>query len=81
MESGLRDDRRGAGREVGLVCAQQWCIHYLSLTPISGRRTLFLISNTGMLVVFCAWTVTVALYHDGHIVAAGKATVPLIFIL
>lgn len=46
-----------------------------------GRRTLFLISNTGMLVVFSIWTVTVALYNDAHIKNAGKATVPFIFIL
>lgn len=34
-----------------------------------------------MLIVFCIWTITVALYNDAGIKVAGKATVPFIFIL
>ncbi|KAF6754460.1 hexose transporter [Ephemerocybe angulata] len=45
-----------------------------------GRRTLFIISNSGMLATFTAWTITVALYNTQNIAAAAKATVPLIFI-
>jgi hypothetical protein len=45
-----------------------------------GRRTLFLISNTGMLVVFCFWTITVALFNTMHYTAAAKATIPAIFL-
>ncbi|KAK7691062.1 hypothetical protein QCA50_006165 [Cerrena zonata] len=45
-----------------------------------GRRTLFIISNAGMLVSFGAWTVTTALYNTLGIKAAAKATVPFVFI-
>ncbi|KAH7106336.1 hypothetical protein BKA62DRAFT_611906 [Auriculariales sp. MPI-PUGE-AT-0066] len=44
-----------------------------------GRRTLFLISNAGMAVIFAMWTLTTALYQVEHNVAAAKATIPLIF--
>ncbi|KAG2048457.1 hypothetical protein BDR06DRAFT_991507 [Suillus hirtellus] len=45
-----------------------------------GRRKTFLISNIGMLTAFAMWTVTTALFCESGDVAAGRATVPLIFI-
>jgi len=45
-----------------------------------GRRTLFIISNTGMLIDFILWTITTALYETLGIAAAAKATVPFVFI-
>lgn len=45
-----------------------------------GRRTLFIVSNSGMLATFVAWTVTVALFDIHKNAAAAKATVPLIFL-
>ncbi|KAI0784259.1 general substrate transporter [Abortiporus biennis] len=45
-----------------------------------GRRTLFIISNVGMLIDFGAWTITTALYSSLGITSAAKATVPFIFI-
>ncbi|KII85011.1 hypothetical protein PLICRDRAFT_116656 [Plicaturopsis crispa FD-325 SS-3] len=48
-----------------------------------GRRTLFIISTTGMLIVMLAftfWTLTTALFNTHHSVAAAKATIPLIFV-
>jgi hypothetical protein len=50
------------------------------ITRPTGRRTLFLISNAGMLIVFCFWTITVALFSTMHIDAAAKATIPAIFL-
>ncbi|KAG7089581.1 hypothetical protein E1B28_011248 [Marasmius oreades] len=45
-----------------------------------GRRPLFIISNTGMLIAFGLWTVTEALFNALQKTAAAKATIPLIFI-
>jgi MFS family permease len=49
-----------------------------------GRRTLFIISNTGMLISFLAWTITTALFNTVHgdaaRDAAAKATIPFIFV-
>ncbi|KXN84749.1 Lactose permease [Leucoagaricus sp. SymC.cos] len=45
-----------------------------------GRRALFIVSNTGMLITFSAWTISVALYNTMHNAAAARATVPLIFL-
>jgi len=45
-----------------------------------GRRPLFIISNVGMLIVFCSWTLTTALFSVDQNTAAAKATVPLIFL-
>ncbi|TFY83287.1 hypothetical protein EWM64_g734 [Hericium alpestre] len=45
-----------------------------------GRRTLFIISNTGMLINFSVWTLTTALFNTLHMAAAAKATVPFIFL-
>lgn len=45
-----------------------------------GRRKLFLISNIGMLIVFCVWTVTTALFEETGSTVAVKATVPCIFL-
>ncbi|KAF9563259.1 general substrate transporter [Agrocybe pediades] len=49
------------------------------LVDVAGRRPLFLISNSGMLITFCGWTITTALYNSLHITVAAKATIPLIF--
>ncbi|KAH6913115.1 hexose transporter [Coprinopsis sp. MPI-PUGE-AT-0042] len=46
----------------------------------AGRRTLFITSNSGMLVAFTGWTISAALYNEKHIVDAAKATVPMIFL-
>ncbi|THV07426.1 hypothetical protein K435DRAFT_333548 [Dendrothele bispora CBS 962.96] len=51
-----------------------------SLVDWVGRRALFLVSNTGMLVAFGMWTVTEALFNALHQSAAAKATIPLIFL-
>ncbi|KAI8980164.1 general substrate transporter [Trametes punicea] len=45
-----------------------------------GRRTLFIISNVGMLIDFGAWTLTTALFNTLNDAAAAKATIPFIFI-
>ncbi|KAF8183951.1 hypothetical protein BJ912DRAFT_539565 [Pholiota molesta] len=50
------------------------------LTDVAGRRPLFIVSNSGMLITFTVWTVTTALYNTKHNVAAAKATIPLIFL-
>ncbi|KAG8853280.1 hypothetical protein FRB96_008365 [Tulasnella sp. 330] len=45
-----------------------------------GRRRLFLISNTGMLVVFVFWTVTSALFTETGSKVAANATIVMIFL-
>ncbi|KAH9850352.1 general substrate transporter [Lenzites betulinus] len=45
-----------------------------------GRRTLFIISNVGMLIDFCAWTLTTALFNTTGNTIAARATIPFIFI-
>ncbi|KAJ7593106.1 hypothetical protein C8J56DRAFT_490927 [Mycena floridula] len=45
-----------------------------------GRRVLFIISNSGMLVAFGLWTVTEALFNVLHKTAAAKATIPMVFL-
>ncbi|KIK10058.1 hypothetical protein K443DRAFT_81386 [Laccaria amethystina LaAM-08-1] len=50
------------------------------LVDWAGRRTLFIVSNSGMLISFSAWTISTALYNTLHTPAAGIATIPLIFI-
>ncbi|KAF2149855.1 hexose transporter protein [Myriangium duriaei CBS 260.36] len=45
-----------------------------------GRRTLFIISTTGMLVCFIIWTICSAQYDLHHNVAAGHAVIAFIFI-
>ncbi|TFK40369.1 general substrate transporter [Crucibulum laeve] len=50
------------------------------LVDWTGRRTLFIISNAGMLVAFSAWTISNALYNTLGNSAAAKATIPLIFL-
>ena len=42
------------------------------LVDVAGRRTLFLISNVGMLCTFICWTVATALYDTANNVAAAK---------
>ncbi|KAI0091287.1 general substrate transporter [Irpex rosettiformis] len=50
------------------------------LIDLWGRRTLFIISNVGMLIDFILWTITTALFNELHITAAAKATLPFVFI-
>lgn len=45
-----------------------------------GRRTLFIISNAGMLVSFGVWTLTTALFESLHNDGAAKATLPFVFL-
>jgi len=45
-----------------------------------GRRTLFLTSNTGMLIVFVLWTAMSALFQDTHNTKATVVFIVLIFI-
>ncbi|EKM78879.1 hypothetical protein AGABI1DRAFT_75451 [Agaricus bisporus var. burnettii JB137-S8] len=45
-----------------------------------GRRSLFIVSNAGMLITFSAWTVSSALYNTMGNAAAARATIPLIFL-
>ncbi|CAE6465696.1 unnamed protein product [Rhizoctonia solani] len=45
-----------------------------------GRRTLFVVSNAGMLCAFSVWTVTAALYQLLGNTAAANANIALIFI-
>ncbi|KAG8974115.1 hypothetical protein FRC05_007863 [Tulasnella sp. 425] len=45
-----------------------------------GRRTLFLISNVGMLVAFGLWTMTSALWEETQNKMAANATIAMIFI-
>ncbi|KAG8969229.1 hypothetical protein FRC03_003754 [Tulasnella sp. 419] len=50
------------------------------LVDKAGRRTLFLISNVGMVIAFAMWTVTSALFQETGSKAAGNATIGLIFL-
>ncbi|KAJ4477179.1 hypothetical protein J3R30DRAFT_3291440 [Lentinula aciculospora] len=50
------------------------------LIDLVGRRSLFIVSNSGMLLAFGLWTVTEALFNALHETAAAKATIPLIFL-
>ncbi|KAI0250199.1 general substrate transporter [Lactifluus subvellereus] len=45
-----------------------------------GRRTLFIISNAGMLIAFSVWALTSSLYHTSPMPGAAKATIPFIFL-
>ncbi|KAG8992051.1 hypothetical protein FRB95_004097 [Tulasnella sp. JGI-2019a] len=45
-----------------------------------GRRRLFLLSNTGMLVVFVLWTVTSALFSETGSKVAANMTIVMIFL-
>ncbi|KDQ59238.1 hypothetical protein JAAARDRAFT_57164 [Jaapia argillacea MUCL 33604] len=59
-----------------LVCAVTGAL----LVDKLGRRTIFIISNAGMLLVFAMWTLTTALFNTTNNKAAAVATVPLIFL-
>ncbi|KAF7336639.1 Hexose transporterarabidopsis thliana mutm-like protein-1 [Mycena venus] len=50
------------------------------LVDYMGRRTLFIISNSGMLFSFILWTISEAIFNKMHQTAAAKATIPIIFI-
>lgn len=45
-----------------------------------GRRTLFLISTSGMFVTFCIWTACAATYAKTGVQAAGNTVIAMIFI-
>jgi hypothetical protein len=45
-----------------------------------GRRTLFLISTSGMFVTFCIWTACAATYAHTGVQAAGNTVIAMIFI-
>ncbi|KAF9066623.1 general substrate transporter [Rhodocollybia butyracea] len=45
-----------------------------------GRRPLFILSNSGMLIAFGLWTISEALFNTLHKTAAAQATIPLMFI-
>ncbi|KAJ7126979.1 general substrate transporter [Mycena epipterygia] len=50
------------------------------LVDYMGRRTLFIISNAGMLFAFILWTTSEAIFNTLHKTAAARATIPIIFI-
>lgn len=45
-----------------------------------GRRTLFLVSTSGMFVTFCIWTACAATYAHTGVQAAGNTVIAMIFI-
>jgi hypothetical protein len=45
-----------------------------------GRRPLFLVATSGMLIMFVLWTVCTSLYEVNNNIAAGKAVVAIIFL-
>ncbi len=45
-----------------------------------GRRPLFLISSSSMLVIYVVWTFCTALYQVDHNMSAGKVVVAMIFL-
>lgn len=59
-----------------LICAVSGAF----LVDRLGRRTLFILSNTGMLIDFAIWTITTALFNELHIQSAAKATIPFVFL-
>ncbi|KAH9063845.1 general substrate transporter [Lactarius vividus] len=65
-------------------CLQMWnLVAALSgalLVERVGRRTLFIVSNAGMLMTVSVLALSAYLFHSG-IRAAGNATIPLIFFL
>ncbi|KAI9439972.1 general substrate transporter [Lactarius indigo] len=65
-------------------CLQMWnLVAALSgalLVDRVGRRTLFIVSNAGMLMTLSVLALSAYLFHSG-IPAAAKATIPLIFFL
>ncbi|KDQ15950.1 hypothetical protein BOTBODRAFT_130708 [Botryobasidium botryosum FD-172 SS1] len=66
------------------ACLQVWnmivAIGAAFLVDRVGRRTLFLISNSGMLITFVAWTICTALYTNLANTAAANTSIALIFI-
>jgi MFS family permease len=78
---GIQDTRTKTGINGGLQIWNLFCaMTGAFLVDKLGRRPLFLISHVGMLVVFCCWTITVALVNTLHLASAGKATIPLLFL-
>ncbi|KAI0303757.1 hypothetical protein B0F90DRAFT_1708808 [Multifurca ochricompacta] len=44
-----------------------------------GPRTLFIVSNAGMLMAFSVWVLTISLFYTVALTAAAKAAIPFIF--
>lgn len=65
-------------------CLQMWnlaaALTGARLVERVGRRTLFIVSNAGMLMALSALALSASLYQSG-VVATSNATIPLIFVL
>ncbi|KAJ7494748.1 general substrate transporter [Mycena galericulata] len=66
-----------AGLQVFNLC---FAVGASFLVDYMGRRTLFLISNAGMLFSFMLWSISEAIFNNLHKAAAAKATIPIIFL-
>ncbi|KZS92517.1 general substrate transporter [Sistotremastrum niveocremeum HHB9708] len=74
--AGTRSQINGALQIFNFIVA----INASLLVERVGRRKLFLASNIGMLISFCMWTLTTALWNTDNNKSAGKATIFLIFV-
>ncbi|KAH8118062.1 general substrate transporter [Phellopilus nigrolimitatus] len=71
----------GAGINGGLQVWNLFCaLSAALLVDRLGRRTLFLISNSGMLITFSMWTLTTALFQTTDNTNAAKAAIGMIFL-
>jgi len=77
----------GAGQSLGLNIGQTSIALITSITAATfvdsaGRRRLFLIGTTGMVVMFTIWTITSAIYENSGNTnkAAGYVQIPIIWI-
>ncbi|KAJ6576457.1 general substrate transporter [Mycena vulgaris] len=78
---GIMDTRTKATINAGLqVFNLLVAIGASFLVDYIGRRTLFIVSNAGMLFAFAVWTTSEAIFNTLHKTAAAKATIPIIFI-
>jgi len=75
-DAGTKAEINGGLQIWNLVCAFGAAL----LVDKLGRRTLFIASNAGMLVVFSMWTLTTALFSTLNNTDAAKATIPLMFL-
>ncbi|TFK94102.1 general substrate transporter [Polyporus arcularius HHB13444] len=75
-DAGTKAAINGALQVWNLIAAMSGAL----LVDKLGRRTLFIISNVGMLIDFGAWTLTTALFNTLDNAAAAKATIPFIFL-
>ncbi|KAL5525808.1 hypothetical protein ACEPAG_7145 [Sanghuangporus baumii] len=74
--AGVKAEINGGLQVFNLVCALTAAL----LVDKLGRRTLFIISNTGMLITFSMWTLTTALFQTQDNTDAAKATIAMIFV-